>query len=116
MQKASYRVAAVALLVTLAAAVSAFAAGTVRTRAANHAGFGRIVFDWPAPVTFQARVEGSSVIVHFDRPMSTNLMSVTQRLPGYVNSAHLAADHSTLIIRLARPATLESAEHDNLVV
>ncbi len=37
----------VALPVIWLAAGAALAAGDVATRAANHEGFGRIVFDWP---------------------------------------------------------------------
>ena len=117
MQKASYRAAVAAFLVAMfAAASSCFAVETVRTRAAVHDGFGRVVFEWPEPVVFTATVVGARIVVHFNRPLSTNLMPLTERLDAYINSAKLEHDRSTVTIRLARPVTLQSAQHDKTVV
>ena len=76
------------LLLALVLALPAHAADKVRVRAAEHdaEGFGRIAFDWPAPVTFDARIEGKTLTVHFARPLDAGLDAVASHLDAYVAS------------------------------
>ncbi|HEY1503436.1 MAG TPA: hypothetical protein VGF92_04000, partial [Stellaceae bacterium] len=65
-----------ALLTVLALAAlgaSARAAEKVDLRAAEHDGYGRIAVEWPAPITYQAELEGQTLIIHFARPFTAPL-------------------------------------------
>jgi tetratricopeptide (TPR) repeat protein len=105
-------IAAAALVGSLSAAE---AADAVKTRAASHPHFGRVAFDWPAPVTFEAKVEGLTVTIHFARPLSTDLLPITRALPMYVAKASLDQDGTTLTLGLKRPVTLNTLVERNTV-
>ena len=75
-----------AAAVVLAAPWAAQAQGGATVRMADHPGFGRIVFEFPAPVTFNLAVDGDRVMVVFDgapaigaagAPPPRNVRSVT---------------------------------------
>jgi tetratricopeptide (TPR) repeat protein len=91
------------------------AADTVKTRAAVHPHFGRMAFDWPAPVTFDARVEGSTVTIHFARSLSTDLQPIVRALGIYVAQANLDQDGTTITLALKRPMTLNTLTDGNTV-
>lgn len=65
-------------------------------RAWDHGDYGRIVFNWPAPVGYQARLDGTSLEVVFDRPLIPSFTSVFQQLGDYVSSAGMAGDNRTV--------------------
>lgn len=100
--------AALALLLAVAALAPARAAEHVTVRAAEHdkEGFGRMAFDWPAPVTFEAKIEGETLTVHFARPLEAKLDAVMKYLDGDVASVRIEGD--SLIAELKRPATVRS--------
>jgi len=81
------RVLLVAALL-LAPTAPAHAAETVAVRAAEHdkEGFGRIAFDWSAPVAFEAKLEGLVLTVHFARPLEAKLGAVSRNLAAYVTA------------------------------
>ena len=97
-------------LLTLVAAAPASAADLVTVRAAQHEaeGFGRIAFDWPAPVAYAAEIVGGRLRVHFARPLSGAVDVIGKRLGAYLDDVHLGDDGSTIEARLRRPATLRS--------
>ncbi len=105
------------LLLALALALPAHAADEVRVRAAEHdaEGFGRIAFDWPAPVTFDARIEGKTLTVHFARPLDARLDAVASHLDAYVASIRIGADHASVVAQLKRPARLHSFTDGNTI-
>ena len=72
------------LLALAGALAPARAAESVGVRAAEHekAGFGRIAFDWPKPVGFEAKIDGDTLSVHFARKFSARLDAVTKALDG----------------------------------
>ncbi|HUK08661.1 MAG TPA: hypothetical protein VLX09_12390 [Stellaceae bacterium] len=94
---------------------AAAAADTVKTRAASHPHFGRMAFDWPAPVTFDAKVEGSTVTIHFARSLSTDLQPILRALGTYVAEANLDQDGTTITLSLKRPMTLNTLAEGNTV-
>ena len=55
-----------AAALAVAAPWAAQAQGAATVRVADHPGFGRIVFEFPAPVTFNLAVDGDRVLVVFD--------------------------------------------------
>jgi hypothetical protein len=104
------RRAVAALLLAFIALAPAGAAERVTVRAAEHdkEGFGRIAFDWPAPVTFEAKIEGETLTVHFARPLEAKLDAVVRHLEGYVGAVQIGDDGTSLIATLKRPARVRS--------
>src|SRR5580692_5932291 len=93
-------------LVALAVSPRAAAADPVAIRAAAHDGFGRLAFDWPDPVTYEAKVADNILTIHFARPLEGRTVEVQQGLADYVASATLADQGKTLVAHLKRPVTI----------
>jgi tetratricopeptide (TPR) repeat protein len=108
---------ALALALPAAALSAARAAETVGVRAAEHAkeGFGRIAFDWKAPVKFDARIEGKTLTIHFARPFTAQLDAVKGALEDYVEAIRIGGDGESIVATLKRPATLHSFSDGNTV-
>lgn len=104
-----------ALLCTLAAAPLR-AAEKIVVRAAAHDGFGRIVFDWQKPVAYDAHIDGSDLVIHFARPFSVSLATLTDRLDAYIASAALSADGMSVIAKLKRPVDIKAFLVNGLTV
>ncbi len=94
---------------------AACAADAVKTRAAEHRHYGRMAFDWPAPVHYDAKVDGSALTIHFARGLETDLGAITDNLGSYVESVSLDADGTTLTAKLKRPVTLKTFTEGNTV-
>ena len=108
--------AAVGVAVLAAAPfASADAADAVKTRAGEHAHFGRIAFDWPAPVAFEAKIDGGTLVIHFGRELETSLGSIAENIGGYVEDAIIGADGATLTAHLKRPVTLKTFTEGNTI-
>jgi hypothetical protein len=105
------------LLMAVGLLLPACAAETVRVRAAEHdkAGFGRIAFDWPAPVTFDARIDGTTLIVHFARRFTARFDAVKSHLDDYVSTIRVGDDGTSIVAQLKRPATLHSFADGNTI-
>jgi hypothetical protein len=111
------RLVAVAAALMLLACTSAVAAERVVVRATEHhkEGFGRIAFIWSAPVRYQARLEGTTLTIHFARPMTARLDAVPKHLAAYVSSVRLRPDNATVVARVKSGATLRSFASGNTV-
>ncbi|MAG96674.1 MAG: hypothetical protein CMM08_08320 [Rhodospirillaceae bacterium] len=105
---------AAGLLTTLAA--GAAAADKVRTRAWAHPGFGRLVFDWPAPVTFKAEIGEQKLVITFARPLETDLSRVDRYLGAYVRKGASTLAGNTVTLPLIGDFTLTSRSSGNTVV
>jgi tetratricopeptide (TPR) repeat protein len=92
----------VAVLLACAGAGGALAADSVTTRAGDHGRFGRLVFDWKAPVEYAARTEGGRLVVEFERPMTTSFGAVLGRLRNYVTDAKLEDGGRRAVFTLTR--------------
>jgi hypothetical protein len=97
---------AAAALIALALVARGAAADPVAIRAAAHDGFGRIAFDWPDPVSYEAKIAGDTLTIKFARPLQGAADQVSRRLAGYIASATLADDGKTLVAHLKRPVTV----------
>jgi tetratricopeptide (TPR) repeat protein len=96
------------LLAALAAAPVAADTVTVRAAAHDGEGFGRIAFDWPSPVTYEAQIDGETLTVRFARPIEAKLDAILKYLGGYVAEASVGSDGASIVARLRRTATLRS--------
>ena len=65
---------------------------TVLARAFQGPTFARIVFDWPAPITYQARAGGDLLVIEFERPLETDLSPITSVLSEIILDARLEQD------------------------
>src|SRR6185437_13087332 len=106
------RAAVVAAMLGLLAPAGAAAAEQVVVRATEH---GRIGFIWPAPVRYQARLDGTTLTIHFARPMTAKLDTIPKRLHRYVPFVRMK-DRATVVARVARGARLTSFVSGNTVV
>jgi hypothetical protein len=106
-----------ALLLALAALAPARAAETVAVRAAEHdkEGFGRIAFEWPAPVAFEAKLDGQVLTIHFARPLEAKLGVVLSHLVRYVATVRIGAEGDSVVAELRRPATLRTFTEGNVI-
>ena len=84
-----------AAVVVLAAPWVAQAQGAATIRMADHPGFGRIVFEFPAPVTFNLAVDGNRVMVVFDGAPS---IGVAGAPPRNVRSVQGGQGAATLVL------------------
>lgn len=116
MARSARALAVVALAVSVLAGAAARAAETVTTRAAAHDGFARIVFDWPAPATYDARIDGRVLRVTFARPLSVSLDGVRRSLRAYVSDARVDADGRTVALSLTGDFSLRTFVYEKSVV
>lgn len=93
------------LLVTM---VSAQAQEVVQARGWAKPSYGRIVFDWPRPVQYKARIKGKQLVVEFDRPMRTSLDGVTRALGDYLTGGKVSTDGRTATFGLAGSYKMDS--------
>ncbi|HEX6840793.1 MAG TPA: hypothetical protein VF113_04665 [Stellaceae bacterium] len=108
------RWAVVAAMLGLLAPAGAAAAEQVVVRATDHGRFGRIDFIWPAPVRYQARLDGTTLTIHFARPMTARLDTIPKHLHRYVPYVRMK-DSATVLARVAHGARLTSFASGNTV-
>ena len=72
------------------------AAETVSLRGGLHPDYGRIVFDWPREVAYEAAVEGNSLTVSFGEDASFAGEVIENGLRGYASPPQLAEDGRSL--------------------
>lgn len=105
-------VVAVALLGTVQPSA---AQQTVGTRAGVHPDFGRIVFDWPRQVGYQAALDGNAVVIRFDEPLQTDFSDVLTNLGDYVQGAVIEDGGRAVRLTLARPVTIDDFRSGNTI-
>lgn len=120
------RVFALSLAALLAAAPVCVTAGAtralaaeaqgIRVRAGQHEHFVRLVFDWPAPVGHRATVEGRTLRVRFDRPLTPEFVRVLRILRRELSDIRLAPDGQTVVAALKDDFTVRSYEDGNHIV
>ena len=74
---------------------------SVAVRAATHPGFGRLVFEWPAPVAVDSRQDGDRLTLRFPRPFKADLGAVPDVLGDYLAGLTRAEDGRAVVLRLA---------------
>ena len=102
------------LLVTVVG--TSWAAEQVKIRAWPHSGFGRIVFDWPAPVSYTAEIVEGDLIVRFIRPLETNPVQVTRYLGDYVSAVDTEPDGRALRFALTGAFDLRTSATGTSIV
>lgn len=97
-------------------ALSAQAAEQVELRAGEHSGYGRIAVQWPKPVTYETKIVGQTLTIHFARPFTAQINTIARNLDDYVASAAQSADGTTITAKLKRPVEIKSEIIDRDIV
>lgn len=87
----------------------------VTVRAGQHDGFGRIVFDLPRAMAYDARIEGSRLEVAFDREIVADLAPVRRLLARHVRDIELR-DGKRVVATLTAPHRLRDFVNGESVV
>lgn len=88
----------------------------VTPRAANHDGFGRMVFDFDRPVNYSAEVVNGQLVVRFDREAAGDFKALLRPLVKYVRGVNVSGDRRMATFPLAAPVTVKSFVKGNSVV
>jgi tetratricopeptide (TPR) repeat protein len=88
-----------ALLLALLVSATATPAHAA-VRAAEHQGYGRLVFDWDGPVRYAVKVSGRTMTVTFGRPLSGDPRAAIGPLSRYIAAASLSQDGLTATFTL----------------
>jgi len=80
-------------------------AGTVRAEpvkisASARDDFGRIVFNWPAPVPFTASISNRQLVVRFGRPVQSSFAGFPGAISEYIGSPSLQNGGRTVVFPL----------------
>lgn len=81
--------------------VDGHAQETVLARAFQGPTFARIVFDWPAPVTYQARAGGDLLIIEFERALTADLAPITNALGDIILDARVEQDGRSVTLLMS---------------
>lgn len=95
-----------AIFLSMVMASGAFAQTPVEIRGGVHDGYGRLVFNWPQPVVFEARIEGNELVVEFTDPLSSDLAPALRLLRQYVSDGRIAGRQARFT--LTRPVDIRS--------
>jgi len=107
---------ALVLAAALAPPVPTQAAPASSPRAADHDGYGRMVFDWDGPVSFTAEQADGRLVVRFDKPISGDPKAVVKPLSRYLKGATLSPDRTTATFPLTGPVQIKTLRSGNAVV
>ena len=88
----------------------------VPVRGGAHPSYGRVVFDWPTPVTFSATISDRQLAVRFNQPITARFNAALANLRGFVDGAQISADGRVVRLRLSGDFKLRSFKNDNAVV
>ncbi len=84
----------------------------VKVRAAAHPGFGRLVFEWPAPVTVDSHRDGERLTLRFAQPFAADLGGVLNAIGDYLVGLDRGGDPREVVLRLA-PETVARIDTDD---
>jgi tetratricopeptide (TPR) repeat protein len=77
------------------------AAETVPVRNGLHEGFGRIVFDWPRRIGYEARIEADGLVISFAEAASFDGPLLAEGLLGYAGAPQVSEDGRRLTLPLS---------------
>lgn len=95
-------------------ATPAWAQTAVEIRGGVHDGYGRLVFNWPQPVIFEARIEGNELVVEFAEPLRSDASAAVRLLRRYITDGRVSGRQARFT--LARPVDLRSFGSGSSVV
>ena len=93
------------LILTVAAPLCASV--PVKLRVGEHAGFGRMVFEWPKTVGYEAQIVDGRLRVSFAEAAAFDLEALKRDLEGYVGTPKVSADGTSVDFPLRGQFSLE---------
>ena len=78
----------------------AVSAEQVKVRAGLHDGFGRVVFEWPVPTTFEAVAAARQVDIRFSRGGDIDTTTLAARLGAWLEDASASRSDGRSNVRL----------------
>lgn len=106
----------IAVALWAVAVVDSGRADEVSVRVGSHQGYGRIVFNWPAPVAYTARVQNRQIIVDFQRPVETSFAALPGALNKYIRRPRLSANGRRVVIPLADTFEIRSFDLGHAII
>ena len=100
----------------LLAVGNAGAQESVRVRGGVHSDHGRMVFDWPRPLSYTVEQRGDRLIVAFERPGVFDLSRISSQLPAYVTLPRVGADQKSIAFGLVKSTRIEHFQLGGRVV
>ncbi len=91
-------------------------ADPVKVRAANHDGYGRLVFNWQRPVPYTAVIEGNRLVVEFGRQIEGDVGPAVRALRKYLSAGQIGADGRSVIFTLTGSFGINNFDLGNAVV
>jgi hypothetical protein len=88
----------------------------VDVRAGLHDAYGRLVFNWSAPVFHQSQVTGNAVVVRFGRPIEADYRAALRTLGKYLSDAQPGPDGQSVTFSLKGGADVRSFSMGRAVV
>ena len=85
-------------------------------RAADRDDFGRLVFEWDEPVRYAAEVVGGTLVVQFERPVTSDIAASAQTLTSYVAEGRYAPDRRSIFLPLRPGVTMRTFTVRNAVI
>jgi tetratricopeptide (TPR) repeat protein len=91
-------------------------ADPVTARGSERDGIARMVFTWPSPVPFVARVQNRQLVIQFSRPAEGNFAGLARRLSKYIRTPQSRDGGRTLIFPLRGNFDLNYSSRGRTVV
>jgi tetratricopeptide (TPR) repeat protein len=98
-----------AAIMGLALTTTGAFADPVKVRAWAHPGFGRIVFNWPAPVTYETGQSGVALSIKFNRNIEAVYSAVEKSLGDYIARTTTGGGGTTTIFTLKPGVAMRQA-------
>lgn len=70
-------------------------------RVGRHPGYGRLVFDWPKPVSYEVSAEAGRAVIRFGRSARIDIAALKKRLPPQVSDVEVEFSLNGLALTLA---------------
>jgi hypothetical protein len=91
-------------------------ADQVPIKSAARPGYGRLVFNWPTPVPFTAKISSSRLVMQFGRPIEANYSGAIRSLSKYISGAQPSVDGRTVSFVLKKEFGLRSFDSGAAIV
>ncbi|MEM7169549.1 MAG: tetratricopeptide repeat protein [Pseudomonadota bacterium] len=95
---------------------SVAAAEPVKVRGGRHDTYARLVFEWPAPVPYEAYMDGKRLIITFGKQAQFDAQVLVKALPNEIAAASLSPDGVVVTVTLKKAMGLKDFTLDKRIV
>jgi len=88
----------------------------VLARAFQGPTFARVVFDWPAPVQYQARAGGNLLSIEFGRALSADLGPIVDTLGDIILEARVGSDGQSVMLMMSEAYQVKTTTNGGSVI